>query len=128
MDPNRRGFLRATGALSAGAMFPALAAWTPQAAAQSQNYRALVCVFLYGGNDGNNAVVPYDAYASYAAGRGSATGAAIDRGELVQITPKGLPRYGLHPNLAPLAPLFDQGKLAVVCNVGTLTGPLTRAD
>ena len=121
--PGRRAFLRASGALSAGALFPALAAWAPQAAAQAQDYRALVCVFLYGGNDGNNTVVPYDDYANYAAGRSGATGAAIGRGELVQIAPQGLPRYGLHPNLAPLAPLFDQGKLAVVCNVGTLWRP-----
>ena len=85
-------------------------------------------MFLYGGNDGNNMVVPYDDYGSYAAGRSGATGAAIGRGELVPIAPTGLPRYGLHPNLSALAPLFEQGKLAVVANVGALTAPLTRAD
>jgi len=126
--PARRRFLRATGALSAGALFPALSAWTPAALAQSADYRALVCVFLYGGNDGNNMVVPYDDYAGYAAGRSGATGAALGRDELVPIAPAGLPRYGLHPQLAPLAPLFEQGKLAVVANVGALTGPITRAD
>jgi uncharacterized protein (DUF1501 family) len=124
----RRRFLGVGGAFSAGALFPALAAWAPSAMAQGADYRALVCVFLYGGNDGNNMVVPYDDYASYAAGRGGATGAALDRGELVQIAPAGLPRYGLHPNLDALGPLFAQGKLAVLANVGALTAPLTRAQ
>jgi len=126
--PARRRFLRATGALSAGALFPALAAWTPPSSAQVPDYRALVCVFLYGGNDGNNMVVPYDDYASYAAGRGSATSANLGRDELVPIAPSGLARYGLHPELSSLAPLFEQGKLAVVANVGALTAPTTRAD
>lgn len=127
-EPGRRRFLRATGAFSAGALFPALSMWSPSTLAQASDYRALVCVFLYGGNDGNNMVVPYDDYASYAAGRSGATGAAIDRGELVPIAPAGLARYGLHPDLSPLAPLFEQGKLAVVANVGALSTPLTRAD
>ena len=128
MNSNRRRFLRASGALSAGALFPTLATWAPTALAQAADYRALVCVFLYGGNDSNNMVVPYDDYASYAAGRSSATGAALGRDELVSILPTGLPRYGLHPNLSSLAPLFTQGKMAVVANVGTLTAPLTRAS
>jgi uncharacterized protein (DUF1501 family) len=128
MNATRRRILAGAGAFSAGALFPSLAAWTPSALAQAADYRALVCVFLYGGNDGNNMVVPYDDYASYAAGRSGATGAAISRDELVPIAPQGLPRYGLHPNLAPLAPLFTQGRLAVVTNVGALTAPITRAD
>ena len=126
-DLDRRRFLRTGGALSAGALFPILAAWSPAATAQAADYRALVCVFLYGGNDSNNMIVPYDDYGTYASGRG-ATGAAIDRSELVPISPTGLARYGLHPNLNDLAPLFGQGKLAVVTNVGALTGPLTRAQ
>jgi uncharacterized protein (DUF1501 family) len=108
-------------------LFPTLSAWAPSTLAQASDYRALVCVFLYGGNDGNNMVVPYDDYASYAAGRSGATGAALDRGELVPIEPAGLARYGLHPDLSSLAPLFEQGKLAVVANVGALTAPITRA-
>ena len=128
IDSARRRFLGVGGAFSAGALFPALAAWAPPAMAQSADYRALVCVFLYGGNDGNNTIVPYDDYASYAAGRGGATGAALDRDELVPIAPAGLPRYGLHPNLDALGPLFAQGKLAVLANVGPLTAPLTRAQ
>ncbi len=127
-DRARRKFLRTSGALSAGALFPALTAWTPTAGAQAADYRALVCVFLYGGNDGNNMIVPYDDYGSYAAGRSGATGAAIGRDELIALSPTGLPRYGLHPNLSSLAPLFAQRKLAVVTNVGALTAPITRAE
>ena len=77
IDLARRRFLQATGAFSAGALFPALSAWIPEARAQATDYRALVCVFLYGGNDGNNMVVPYDDYAGYAAGRGGATGSDV---------------------------------------------------
>ena len=126
--PSRRRFLHAAGALSASALFPALSTWSPSALAQATDYRALVCVFLYGGNDGNNMVVPYDDYANYAAGRAGSTGAAIGRDELVPIAPSGLARYGLHPELDGLAPLFEQGKLAVVANVGPLTTPISRAD
>jgi uncharacterized protein (DUF1501 family) len=128
IDSSRRHFLRASGAFSAGALFPALAAWTPSVMAQVPDYRALVCVFLYGGNDANNMVVPYDDYPNYAAGRGGNTGAALGKDELEIIAPTGLARYGLHPNLSRLAPLFAQNKLAVVTNVGALTSPLTRAD
>ena len=126
--PTRRQFLRASGALSAGALFPALAAWTPSASAQAADYRALVCVFLYGGNDGNNMIVPYDDYANYSAGRGGNTGAALGRDELDIISPTGLARYGLHPDLSRLAPLFAQKRMAVIANVGALTTPLTRAE
>jgi uncharacterized protein (DUF1501 family) len=127
---SRRGFLRSAGALSAGGLFPALGALVPQAHAQTADYRALVCVFLNGGNDGNNTVVPYDDYTNYAAGRpNGGNGAALARGELLQIAPSNLTRkFGLHPNLAPLVPLFEQRKLAVLCNAGTLIAPLTRAE
>jgi uncharacterized protein (DUF1501 family) len=127
MPFDRRRFLHASGALTASALFPTLALRATRACAQSAGYRALVCVFLYGGNDSNNTIVPYDDYGSYAAGRGN-TGADLGKGQLLQIAPPGLPRYGLHPNLDALLPLFQQGKLAVVANVGTLVAPISRAD
>jgi uncharacterized protein (DUF1501 family) len=97
--------------------------------AQATDFRALVCVFLYGGNDGYNMVVPYDDYGNYAAGRSGATGAALARDELLQIAPSNLTRkYGLHPSLAPLLPSFEQKKLGVICNAGTLVAPVTRAE
>jgi uncharacterized protein (DUF1501 family) len=127
---DRRCFLARAGGLTAGALFPALGAITPLAHAQGAPYRALVCVFLYGGNDGNSTVVPYDDYANYAAGRpNGGSGAALSRNELLPIAPANLTRkFGLHPDLAPLVPLFEQNKLAVVNNVGTLVAPLTKAE
>ena len=91
------------------------------------DYRALVCVFLYGGNDGNNMVVPMDTtgYAAYAKARGVAGtgGLSLDRGTLA---PLGSSQLGLHAALAPLADVFNQGHLAVQLNVGTLVKPITR--
>jgi len=108
------------------------------ALAQAQNvaatdYRALVCIFLFGGNDGNNMIVPYDGYADYARVRGTAgtSGSiALAQSDLLQIAPpsgQGI-KYGLHPNLPELQGLFNSGKLAAMCNVGTLVQPVTRAQ
>lgn len=127
----RRGFLRHTGALTAMGLVPALGGLPRVAQAQgAAPYRALVCVFLNGGNDGNNTVVPYDDYANYAAGRpNGGNGAALARAELAPIAPSNLTRkFGLHPNLDMLVPLFEQKKLALVANVGTLVAPITKAD
>ncbi len=95
-----------------------------------EDYKALVCIFLNGGNDGNNSVVPnYTAgYAQYAAAR-QAQGLAISQASLLPITPPSMGGqvYGLHPALSSIHPLFAAGKMAVVCNVGCLVQPLTRA-
>lgn len=93
------------------------------------NYKALVCVFLGGGNDSNNTVVPnYDAgYTQYATAR-QAQGLAIPRANLLSISPPSMNGqvYGFHPSMTDLHNLWGQGKLAVVCNAGTLIQPLTR--
>ena len=93
------------------------------------DYKALVCLFLYGGNDGNNVLVPTDAgdYASYAAARQDL---ALPASSLLSIIPRTSDgrTYGLHPNLTELQTLFGVGKLALVANVGTLVAPVTRAD
>jgi uncharacterized protein (DUF1501 family) len=100
------------------------------AASAGGDYKALVCFFLNGGNDGNSILVPTDEadYAAYAKARGDL---AILRKDLRAITPR-LYRdgraYGLNPNLAEVADLFDQGKVAFVGNVGTLVRPTTMAD
>jgi len=94
------------------------------------DYKALVCVFLNGGNDSNNMVVPkYNAgYAEYGAAR-AAQGLAIPQNDLLSMMPPALGlEYGLHPRLAELHGLWGQNKLAVVCNVGTLVQPLTKAQ
>ena len=93
------------------------------------DFKALVCVFLYGGNDGNNMLVPYDApsYASYAATRKSL---AIPWLSLLPLTPlngNGL-SLAFHPRMPELQALFNQRKLAIVANVGTLVAPVTKGQ
>jgi uncharacterized protein (DUF1501 family) len=99
-------------------------------AAGGSDYKALVCVFLDGGNDGNNSIIPNynEGYAQYAAAR-QQQGLAVPRASLLPITPPSMGGqvYGLHPNLGGLHTLWNQGKMAVVCNVGCLVQPLTRA-
>jgi uncharacterized protein (DUF1501 family) len=98
--------------------------------AQGSDYRALVCVFLAGGNDGNNMVVPTTTteYNLYAAAR-AASGLGIDRDSLLPITPLSIGSpFGLHPSLAELQALWTDQKLSVVCNVGPLVQPLTRQE
>jgi uncharacterized protein (DUF1501 family) len=99
-------------------------------AAPLQDYKALVCVYLSGGNDANNMVIPADTagYNLYASARGGATGIAIPQNQLIPVNPKSGGAYGLHPKFADLKPVWDAGKLAVMCNVGTLLEPLTKAD
>jgi uncharacterized protein (DUF1501 family) len=95
----------------------------------TSDYKALICLFLYGGNDANNMIVPHDAngYASYATARGAL---AIPQASLLPLTlANGDGRdFGFHPNLAELQALFNQGHLGVVTNVGTLVAPVTRAQ
>ena len=95
-----------------------------QRPAHSSDYKALVCVFLYGGNDGSNMVVPTDAarHAQYATVRGAL---ALGRGSLVPLTGS---TYGLHPALSALQPLWNSGAMAPVFNVGPLFSPLTKAQ
>ena len=130
MSHSRREFLRRSGgalgaaALGAGVGRLGLA----NAFAQGADYKALVCVFLAGGNDGNNLIVPLDSagYAAYAGVRGAA-GLAIGEAALLPITPASVGRsFGLHPSLTELQALWSEHKLAVVCNVGPLVQPLTR--
>ncbi|MGK0184789.1 MAG: hypothetical protein ACI9R3_000563 [Verrucomicrobiales bacterium] len=91
-------------------------------------YRALVCVFLSGGNDCNNMIVPVSQtdYDQYAAVRGSL---ALPKDDLLALAPKTYSDgvdYGLHPGLTGVKSLFDQEKVAILANVGTLVAPTTR--
>jgi uncharacterized protein (DUF1501 family) len=98
--------------------------------AQGTDYRALVCVFLAGGNDGNNVIVPTTTteYNQYAAVR-NASGLAIAPSALLPIVPASIGSgFGLHPSLVELADLWTRQKLSIVTNVGPLTQPLTRED
>jgi len=102
------------------------------ALAATGDYRALVCVFLFGGNDGNNLVVPIDArYADYAAARRQPTdgGLALPLHQLLPLSPvTGSAAYGLHPDVPELQQLWNAGTLGVLFNVGTLVAPTSKAD
>ncbi len=138
MTKSRREFLRQTGCAALGAAalasgferFSLVNALAAQGTAT--DYRALVCIFLFGGNDGNNTVIPLDDYAAYSAARTSgATTLAIPQASLdpLAITPPSIGRkFALHPNMPEARDLFAQQKLAVLCNVGPLVQPLTRAQ
>ena len=113
--------------------------------APPSDYRALVCILLSGGNDGNNLIIPNHSdatisnYSGYASSRAS-QGLAIAQNQLLPITIPllGNLTYGLHPNLGPVAQqgginngiheLWAQGKLAVVANTGNLIRPMTKTQ
>jgi len=93
------------------------------------DYKALVCVFLFGGCDSFNLLVPRDNahYNPYAATRQNL---AIPQNQLLAITPNTSDgsQYGLHPSCPELQTLFGSGKLAFVANVGSLLYPITKAQ
>lgn len=136
-DQSRRAFLQTSAKLGlAGAAAPfvtTLAAIGEAAAAVSTDYKAIVCLFMYGGNDQDNTVTPYDqpSYNIYAGLRPALAyqRASLDATVLTPTTPlAGGRQYALAPALAPVLPLFDAGKLAVILNVGTLCEPTTKAQ
>src|SRR5207245_2606971 len=94
------------------------------------DYKALVCIFLQGGNDSNNLVLPtiQAEYDNYAAIRTPVL--AIPQSAILPISPVNSDghEYGLHPSCPELQTLFGEGKLAVLFNTGTLVYPLTRAQ
>jgi uncharacterized protein (DUF1501 family) len=123
----RRSFLTHAGALAGSAALSQLGVFAAQAASGS-DYKALVCIFLYGGNDSNNMLVPIDSsgYANYAKLRSTI---ALPQAQLLPLSVAGgTPEFGLHPALPGLQTLWNSGSLAVVANVGTLVQPLTKAQ
>jgi uncharacterized protein (DUF1501 family) len=147
ISPTRRVLLKRAaqlGILGAGAPFAMnLASMGEAAAFNSTDYRALVCIFFYGGNDYANSVVPYDLanYDLYSAIRGGGAGRtrggiAYGRNELAAtaLTPSGGQvltdnlQYALAPTMPRMKQLFDAGRLAVQLNVGPLVVPLTLAQ
>jgi len=134
---SRRAFMRqgvcaalgATGLLSTIANLRMLNAATSLQSdmAIDGDYKALVCLFLYGGNDANNMLIPIDetTYAAYAAARQVL---ALPRDLVLPITPRTPDgrSYGLHPSMPEIQSLFTQGRAAMLCNVGTLVEPVTR--
>ncbi len=126
--PTRRGFIR-IGAAAVGslALRPA-GLISALAQSTSAEYQALVCVFLFGGNDSNNTLIPMDdaSYQAYNSIRGSLALSASSLTPTVTST-SGAP-YAFHAKLAEVASLFSSKELAVVANVGSLVQPLTRAQ
>jgi uncharacterized protein (DUF1501 family) len=93
---------------------------TTARAQSSGDYKAMVCIFLFGGNDANNMLVPNDA-ASYASYQKVRQNLALPQSSLLTVhDPATNANYGLHPSFAPIAPLYASKRLALVVNVGTL--------
>ncbi|HEV8502198.1 MAG TPA: DUF1501 domain-containing protein [Casimicrobiaceae bacterium] len=128
MNTDRRRFLRGSGALTAAGLMGSLGTWGIESArAAGGDFKALVGVFLFGGNDSNNMVIPTDAarWNDYATVRSAASGIGHVQSMLQPVTDSatGNP-YGLHPNLPDLKTVYDQGRMAIVANAGTLLAPI----
>lgn len=125
---NRRDFLKTSGAAAVFAATPGLAySQVVGGAGPFDDYRALVCVFLFGGNDSFNMLVP-NTPAEYNAYSASRQNLAILQSDLLPITPvsSGTPDFGLHPSMGGVKSLFDSGDAAFVTNVGPLIEPTTK--
>ena len=134
MYTNRRKFLTHTSALTASALTGALGNWGIRSAeAQGvTGYKALVGIFMFGGADSNNKIVPNDAarFTQYSTVRAPAVG--LTQAQLLPFTTTtqaaGNNSYGFHPSFAPIVPLYTAKKLAVIANAGTLIAPITMAQ
>lgn len=125
---SRRRFLSHSAAAAALAHTPGMAfSQNIATSAPFSDYKALVCVFLFGGNDSFNMVVP-SSQAEYNAYAASRQNLAIDQSALLPISPltSNGASYGLHPSLGGLQNLFDAGNAAIVSNVGPLVMPTTK--
>lgn len=141
---DRRAFLRRMQAVLAGgaafALLPQLHLIGQAVAAEPQpgdDYKALVCIFLFGGSDSFNMLVPHESgeYQAYLASRGGVydaatnpTGLAYARDALVPAVDANGKTWGLNPACSAMRPLFDRGELAFLANVGPLVEPVTKAD
>jgi uncharacterized protein (DUF1501 family) len=126
MGVNRRSFVKYASLAAAGNALALRPFGTLNALAQATSgYKALVCVFLYGGNDANNTLIQFDTagYNNYATVRGPL---AIAQNQLLQLA--AMPNFALNPNLPDIQTLFDNKNAAFVANVGTLIEPTTKAQ
>lgn len=132
-DATRRQFLRS--AAAAGIVGMATNPWLQmQALAQSASsgagdYKALVCLFLYGGNDGNNLLLPYED-ADYALYTKARSNLALNHASVLPISPSNTEgrRFALHPALTRTKALFQAGQASVLANTGPLIVPTTKAQ
>jgi uncharacterized protein (DUF1501 family) len=140
MDYSRRHFIRQAACAAVGTTSIASTVWnlrainaaTAQALGSTNDFRSLVCLFLYGGNDANNMVVPNDdtSYQAYSAARGPLALAQSSLLSLNLTTPDPQGRtFALHPSMPELQSLFNNDRsLGIVANVGTLIEPTTAAQ
>jgi uncharacterized protein (DUF1501 family) len=138
INASRREFLRTAASVSVAgtaAPFALNMAGIGAAAAQTANdYKALVCLFMFGANDHNNTVIPYDTtnFNAYTTARAGLTRLQTD---LLPLTPE-LPligtnagrQFALPIEMAPLKTIWDAGKMAIMANVGPLIVPTTKAQ
>ncbi len=119
MRVQRRSFIKYASLAAAGnvAGLRPFGALNALAGGASTDYKALVCIFLYGGNDTNNMVIPFDTagYNQYATTR---AGLALAQNTLLPLTP--LPNFALNPSLPDVQTLFNSRNAALVANVGNL--------
>lgn len=124
MGVNRRSFIRYASLAAVGSVAGLRPFGALNSLAQSAtDYKALVCVFLFGGNDANNTLIPFDTvgYNNYAGIRGPLT---LPQSSLIQLAQA--PNFAMNPNLPDIAKLFDSKAAALVTNVGTLVAPTTK--
>jgi uncharacterized protein (DUF1501 family) len=126
---SRRGFVKVSAASVASLALRPLGLLPALAQSSSSDYRALVCIFLFGGNDSNNMVIPVDDanLKAYTSIRGSL---ALTQAEMTPTVyaKTGNAPYAFHSDLPELASMFANGDLAVVANVGSLVQPTTRSQ
>src|SRR2546423_10588775 len=144
-NPSRREFFRHAACAAVGTTALVSTVWdlrminaaaADKLSAAAGDYKAMVCLFLYGGNDANNMVIPYDQtnYDLYAAARKDPNdgGLALARASLQNLTlnPLGADgrEYAFHPNMPEAKALFNAGKLAICANVGSLVYPVTKTQ
>jgi uncharacterized protein (DUF1501 family) len=118
-DMTRRNFLQLGASLG---MLLGLSRFDWARAATAADYKALVCLFMFGGNDGHNVVVPLQSsqYNAYVAAR---AGLALPQNQLLPIADSAQGQFGLHYGLPELQALYAQGKMAILANVGMLVQP-----
>ncbi len=128
---SRREFLKKSGAATAVlAQCPGPAyAEVTGTTAPFQDYKALVCIFMNGGNDSYNMLIPRSnvEYAAYAQSRQNLAVAQQDLLSINPVTPDGTD-YGLHRSMGGLQGLFESGRAAFISNVGPLIEPTTKSD
>lgn len=137
MNQQRRRFLKAAAAGGVAYAFgrtPGTVSAQMSGVAGFADYKALVCLFMFGGNDSWNMLVPTSQaeYAAYGRSRGAGESwsLAIDRSSVLPITPlsflPGDPTFGFHPSMSGVRDLFNAGQLAIIPNVGPLVRPTSK--